>query len=1485
MSATDLTSLLPVNDGNLRVGADTAPGPVLADQLVRLTNGAPIVIHNATRSIDGAAVNIVGKTNMFNMVDLPVTVTATPGTGGPIITMRFTMIDGQPGPNAWRFSRSFPDLPPFNAGARMDKTLDNGASTQNVNLLDRLLLSDAAFVLTTAESGTDSVTGAPVRTGLNFVARLIPTDLIGLLGSMLSGGAPVTLSGQVIVPRPTELTLPFPKAPMLKFPWQLPQPPPGIHLRADLGIDSRLGNALRFHDAGLRIYCPTTKAWTDANPTLSPVMAAAAKLDVPSAEISLDLTASSLTSPNNLMLFGMFEGVTLGRLAQLMDVAGGADLATRLPDDVQTALNTLGGLSLEAVTLQLGRGFTVNGVGITVGLRGINTTVLPGFTVENLIADFSVSQPFGPGRALSVTLGGSVGFAGAPFDINVELPEVSAMARMTDDVTLPLNALFREAGLPAPPDLTVNEMQFAADKNGNLSFATAIAKNPSWTLDLGPVPLTVSDVVVIVNRPSGGPAGGRFSGVINLGDDLELAVAYQTPGDFTMRGELPDVRLLQLIGKLTNQSIALPNNFDLAFTDNVVLIQKTGADMVFQLATTMENLGTVAFEARRMNGAQSMWGFAAGIDMTGLRLSNLPGLGALKSFEEVFRLDELLVVVASFDDPGFRFPSLAAFNSPIIRAGDLNLPAQAGGVIRGLNIYARWTLDTASREQELLRKFLGLNPSMGVTLQVGTTPSENSRLYVSYDTLIQGLPFSCKFGGQMVGGQGGLFLTGALEARIQEQPVRFDVNLLFVSSGAFLSGSMRGRITFEGLTLSNLALVIGVNWSGIPSIGIAATLTAARFQSSLAIFFDSTTPSQSMLAGALSDLSLKDVLDAFAGKVIPSEIDAVLGKVALVGTSEFTIGADVAKALDNLQIDVVSAAFSKQGVLLPADSSQVLLNVGERGKKWFLTDMTKMLSYELVSAPGGVRVTLNPQFYCAPKTTFIGALRFDQGIFLNAGLEILSFDAMAKILVKPSQGISVDGAMDRIVIGTEALFSVRSSDGKQGPRISAATFSQPSMQDPALKGPHFLIDGALNLLGLKRGVYINLNAKGFAFMLNGALAPGFTYDLNGHFSGPKDMGVGGLLNIGVGVIDLGQLGKANINSGVTGSFDAGVSESKIWAKFAGGFEFAGEKLLLQTVDLDVHTASLPELPWKLVSPMAEALKTSLKDAAKWLRLVRSGVITGVSDVNNTLKTVYGATSQQALILLKDAGYTVNEAGALIKTGYGATVDQAAPLLKGAGFAADQVGKALSAVYSALPQQAAQLLTKAGYTIGEVNNALNITYGAMADQAAKWLNGAGYAADKVCAILKTSYNAKLDQAAKWLRGAGYATNDIVNSLQTVYNATAQQTAQALFAVGYTLNEVGNAISAGWGKSADVVASALKGAGYSLNDVGGYLKGAFNLEPGQLNDVLQRAGFPADQIKGFFKSLGGSFSNFFGDVGKKAEEVGKEVGKKLDPRNWF
>ncbi|HEX7051931.1 MAG TPA: hypothetical protein VF188_17115 [Longimicrobiales bacterium] len=1297
MATTKVTELLPVTNGVLVLDADAVPGPVFADQLERLTNGAPIVVRDAVRTVEGDMVRVTGKASLLGVPDMNTTATAAPGPDGPVVTVRFNLIDETTGPNYWSFSKSFPDLPPFYSGLKVSKAPSGGAPPEPANLLDRLVLSDAAYVITTAESGADAVTGGAITAGLNFVALCAPTGLVGMLGSVMPGGGPVRLSGPVVVPTPTQRTPPFEPMADVRFPWQLPAPVPGIHLLADLGIDETLGGALRFHDVGLRIYSPTSQAWADANPTYWPIFTVVGTLEVPSAEISLEIAASNPSSTGLLTLFGIFEGVTVGKLAQLFDLAGGDDLAGYLPDDVQGALDTLDSLSLESIMLQLGAGLKVHAVAMSVGMRDLDTGVLPGFTVRRLRTTFNVADPFGKGRGLTVNLGGGFEFLGAPFDVDVAFPEVAGMARLAESVTVSLDTLFDELGLPAPPTLDIAELRLGVATDGSYSVAAVMAEDPPWTLDLGPVPLTVANVRLLAAHPVKSPATGSLSGLLRPGDAFEFAFAYDTPGDFILRAELPDVKLLDLVRGLTDRPVALPPGFDLEFTDGYVLIQEAGPNLTFQFATTMESLGTVAFEARRVGAGAGGWGFAAGIDLTVPRLSALPGLDTLAPFEAMFRLDQVVLVAASFDDPAFTFPSLAAFNAPTLRTGNLKLPAQAGGVIAGLNAYARWTIDTTSREQKLLRDFLGLEATIGITLQVAADPKQDSWLYASVDTKVQGLALSCQFGGRMRDGKVSLFLTGVLVAEIQKRPVRFDVTLLYVANGAFLSGSMNGTIEFEGLTLSNVALVVGISWEGIPSLGIAASLAVDHFDSSVAIFFDSADPSRSMLAGAVSGLTLKDVLDTFAGDVAPSDVDDVLSHIGLVGTDAFTLDAALADALDNRGLEEIAAAFAPHGIQLPTASSQVVLAVGKKGEHWFLTDMTTMLHYELEKVEDGIRVTLEPQLYVVPQTTAIGGLVFQQGTFLNAALDILAFHAEAKILVKPSRGILADGTVDRVVIGNEALFVIESMDGKRGPRLSIATAGRPEDEDPRLHRPHALIDGRMNLLGLEQSAYFEVSTTSIAFAIDGEIRPGFDYALRGSIGGPTQLGAGGTLNVGVGAIDLGPLGTVDIGTGVTGTLDVGVAGDVSHATFAGGFRYAGREYALPGVDLDVRTAALLSLPEELATLVARELEKLFADAALWAKYVHDGLVAGVEDVGKVLAAVYGASMDQAAQWMKAAGYGVDEIGNALRSGWNASAEAVGSALKGAGYAVDEVGDFLEDAYDLSPKKLSKTLKKAGFS--------------------------------------------------------------------------------------------------------------------------------------------------------------------------------------------
>jgi hypothetical protein len=1400
-SDIDLGTVLPLTDGVLTLSKTSASGDVLADVLSRTTGGAPILVRNASRSTSGSSVTVTGIADYMNAANVPVIVVAQENADGTIdLTARFTLIEGAPPVPGWRFSRSFPNLPKFATGQRVDESAGNQNPLPNT--LDLLMLADAAFVISTRKS-IDAVTGAPLIPGLNFVARQTPTGLFGLLETLISQGTPLVLHGPIVVAKPAETTPPAAPPGLVRYPWQQPTTPPGILLRADLPLDLTVGSALRLGNACARLYCPTDAAWAEANPSYPPYLAGTVALTIPSADITVEVVALGLGNPRRLSLAAMVEGVSFGKLTDLIDLAGGNDLASFLPDDLRAAADVLDGVSLEAVMLDLDATWRVTSTGVAVGLRDLNTEVLPGFTLDRLTAHFSMSDPFGPRRAVVATIGGHVEFIGVPLDVSVELPDVHAAARSTADIDVPVSRLMDATGLPLPemPDLPINQLQLEIAANGAFAADAVIAASPRWTIDLGPTGLTVSNIIVSTMRSSGA-GSSQVSGCIALDDIVSLGVNYTTPGNFVLRAELPEINLLQLIGSLANQKLTLPGGFDLTFLDTTVVIQKSSTgSLVFMLSTSMADLGTVAFEARRVSSPNS-WGFAAGIALTKPRVSALPGLGGLKPFEDVFALDQLVMVASSFDDPAFQFPDLAAFAAPVTGARTPPLPSQ-GGVIAGFNVHAQWTINT-SKEQALLKRLLGLDPVLCITLQIGEVPSNDSRLYLSYLTSIAGMPFACEFGGQIKDGQVGLYLHGDLKAKIQGRPVDFQVTMMLVANGAFFSGSMLGSISFEGLTLSNLALVIGCNWEAIPSLGVACTLTVKSFNSALAVFFDSTDPSRSLLAGAVSDLDLLEIVETLASSKAPSEIRGVLRQIALLHTKEFTIDGSLGEDLDALKLDDVAAAFAANGVALSASASEVLVVRGEPGKTWFVTNMAgSMMHYELAKRSDGlIRVILSPQLYCVPQATTLGALAFQQGFFVTARLKVVAFDVAATVLIRPNQGILVDAAMAPIVIYKPALLSLTAMDGEAGPRLSIATFGQPAESDATLRTPHALIDGQLTFLGVARRLYVSISERGFAFALAGQITPGFTADIEGEFAGLTRLSASGNMQIGIGRIDLGALGTADIASGAKASLGVEFNGSAATSKVSGSFEFAGQRLAIATFALDID-AGLMSLPGRITQEATAVLKAYLTDVQRWAQAIGRAALTGVTDMALTLRQVYKANSRDAARLMHTALRTADEAAAGLRSAYGSSVEEAAQVMRSAGYSATEVGQAL----------------------------------------------------------KSAYNVTVDQISKLLRGAGYAASEVGQALQSVYGTTANKATSLLRTAGYGLNDIGNTLTSVYHTTADQTATALKAAGYAVDETGKFIKNTFKLGADELDKVLSGAGYSKKQIEGFFKDLGGEFEKFF------------------------
>ncbi|MEM7039062.1 MAG: hypothetical protein AAF570_18940, partial [Bacteroidota bacterium] len=534
-----------------------------------------------------------------------------------------------------------------------------------------------------------------------------------------------------------------------QYPWTIqeahPKGVPGILLAVDLDIDySLLKDKVQFVADKLWLYSPIHTDWQlpDTNPTFDNMQAFTGSIELPDADISMKMISPQYYGTDFFELQSQFEGLSIANLSKLAGLSGGENPLSSLPEEIQNIGDKLGGLSLSYATFKLDYSDitrpSVSNICFAIGMPELNWEIWKDkFELNNIFCEFRIDHPFATKnsadeRHLAVTLYGQMEVGNVPVSVYATRDEGWTLyAEMDRGQTLPLKKLLSEYApdLPPPSDLTIDTLRMSISPGRNYEFAMAMARGDGWKIPLGPKEMTVRDVSMSAAYEKGAGFSGAVNGILEFGELGELFVAYETPGDITMRSRIEEIKLRQLLNTLTNQAFNIPKSFDLKLINNTVLIQKAGSDYKFQLTTELKDYGLVAMEVQKNNGK---WGAAVGIDLPQGLPENMPGLEALGKFGKIVNLSKASMILSSFDNPNFQFPSTAAFNNPILSASSIPVP-QAGGVIAGLNVNATWNIDTKKKEMKLMRDILGLDPSVDITLQVGKNPSLNSRLFVKYN--------------------------------------------------------------------------------------------------------------------------------------------------------------------------------------------------------------------------------------------------------------------------------------------------------------------------------------------------------------------------------------------------------------------------------------------------------------------------------------------------------------------------------------------------------------------------------------------------------------------------------------------------------------------------------------------------------------------------------------------------------------------------------
>ncbi len=990
------------------------------------------------------------------------------------------------------------------------------------------------------------------------------------------------------------------------------------------------------------------------------------------------LTISSLLPTNGqpwTTITGEFTNVTLPGPAELARWIGGTgnDLTTLIPPDLNTGLN------INSVSISITNTVPPTLAAVSLGVStatGAGWNVIPGvLNISDVGAELNIYTPFNSAtRKATLLLSGSANFPSAQpivtFEVGATLPR--GFIAVTQSPTTPVN-LIDLAGyfIPAVKSVaevatfTLTNLQLSADTTTSpVQYGVGGTVTGSFAFNFGgaeSVAVASLSFQLGNNGPSNTMAGQLSGTAAFLG--FNLLANYDLSGSFLIDSRIPNMTIdlasvtSRLVGDTSMNAFTWLPTFNFSQTEFLIKHDSTGSTMLSLRTDLQVNaLPTLAlfFVVQRDQGK---WGFAAGIDLPLNGISEFPGLSGLKPFDDVFKLTGLGMVISTMSLAGYQFPGSENFTDPTLNTKSLTIPKAVPGIQAGLYAFATADL-SLNQNTQMMQSFLNIDAQIGVSLFLGANPTQNAQLtvYLPLVNIEDNIVFSGSFGGGIIQGELMLFLTGSLTisglgSLTNNQDLIFATTLAIVENGAFVSGTMQGVLNFDVIKLENLALEIGISFEGIPSLGVACTIYAPsvnNFNSSVAIFVDTSAPQKSMVAGSVSDTNLADLMQATIGQLvtIPPEFATVLGQVSVQGdpTQSFTVPATLATSLDNQDMAAVGAAFAAQGHPIPSGQQQVHLVVSTPGQSWYLTTFASgsvIQHYELTLAGSVINVGYEAQFYLAPANTMIGTLTFPQGFFVSAQLQIFFIVLTTTIEIDSSNGISVDGSLGKIVVWNESFFSLTDSTGTTGPYLSLSTYDQPTKPAP-YNQKHFLLSASINILGLiAENAYVNISSAGLDIEIDQKSAL-IEYQINGTFNALDNFSLGGSVYVGLNQnLNLGALGNYQIVARVGGGVGISYMNSTPSALLNGAVQFMGESLSF-SVDLTVNLNGLANIAELVVDEVTQAILAFLKDPSKWLEAIGQGIITGIANtgqaIGEVLMDVYGLGADAAAALLEAFNY-------------------------------------------------------------------------------------------------------------------------------------------------------------------------------------------------------------------------------------------------------
>lgn len=707
---------------------------------------------------------------------------------------------------------------------------------------------------------------------------------------------------------------------------------------------------------------------------------------------------------------------------------------------------------------------------------------------------------------------------------------------------------------------------------------------------------------------------------------------------------------------MSDQTLDLPKDFDLTLSSALIRMDAGEDSAGFELLATVADIGTFEFAIHEQG---SQWGFTCGLDLQTHGLKKLPGLQDLGQLLDFVSLEEAVFVLSSADAGGFTFPDITTFGPGHAGHRQLRVPDSLDTVPLGMGMYAQLG---GSNDDGLTRMlhFAGLSSDVTVEVSVVVSlpdPITASKLALAVDYKVSsGVHLEGQVGVAMTEGDPSVFVAGTIETKLQDQPVKLTVEGAVAPGGIYVFGEFDGELTFDSLTIADIVLEIGIDEEGIPTVGFAGTIADGSFDSSVAILIDSTDPTNSLLAGSISDLTLADILKVLTHGSAPKAFTDVLERVGISGTGpvEVPMPGGAEKVIDELNHrqcgQAVRAVFDKAKHTLPAGSASVFVHPDKDGNppRWFVTDLSKLRTYTVEHHGKALHITLDAGLRFVPTVSHLGTQTFQPGYEVHGTLNLFGVQGSVAIDLEPTgpeAGLTINASMDPIHLMGD-VFTLTADHSSSGPFLVVSTHS---------RNRQLHLSGAVTLFGLKVfGAMIDATPHGLRASLT-EMAEGVTYDMHlsidGDLHGKPGVSGGGDAGLKLDLnLDLGSLGKVDAaDIQCLGDVDFAVNTRRIECNFSAHFHLEIADITIipsRTISLELHED--PQAFLNLAKTVTHHIESEAKKAGKdlfhdakhWAMGVARGVITGVEDAKSVLKKEFGKAEDEADEIWKDANLSV-----------------------------------------------------------------------------------------------------------------------------------------------------------------------------------------------------------------------------------------------------